>query len=733
MSSRQLRKLQQQRELEQQAKNQAQEEVEESDEEPEPVQSKPSLFANLAALDDDEESKEIDEDEEPEEEELSEPTPAATAKQPKKSKKKKKGKNKGKAKDTAKTVEDLSKNALDEINEVLKELNLKQPSVRNEASATEVDGEYERVCLLLGINTQHLKVANEMRSLFGRSATENHEDPVGPTGRGPRRRQRIRQMDLETSLRGHHKPGRGLSEVSLRRNYFIQGKDEWPKATPGGLTMAVVDDQEVVDGTMEYKFVHDKTYQEVQRQFLALVEMGEPDNLIGYIQRNPYHISLLLQVSRIAKDQGDHFLSSDLVERALFTFGRVSLSSFGAKLAKGKARLDFARPENREFWLAGYHYIKSLMMKGTYRTAFEWAKLLLSLDPEDDPYCMRWMIHHLALRAHEFQWLLDFAASRNVPEWSNTINYAKPSFALAAQHLKDGTKCRSILSDCMGQVPWLFCRLFKELDLDAPKSIWGMGPPTDADTLFTELYILQAKDLWNTPEATSLLMEVAQTIEKPDLSGKHLRLDHSIEMSLNIVRFVYLDDRRELMSLVPSNILHRSNNSDSDPLPPYQSTISYMTQQSQFATQDEMIVDPYNSPFWARLIEPFRSRGADDDSIEGDGESGGEDESFGRLREHHAEGMQSEGLEEEGEEDEEDEEGRQPGRLISLSNASRILESFLFWRSSPASNSGTSGTETEDDNARPGLINSDAGEHQGENRQAHVEDADDGDVIVHLG
>src|SRR4051812_34051130 len=45
-----------------------------------------------------------------------------------------------------------------------------------------------------------------------------------------------------------------------------------------------------------------------------------------------YHISLLLQVSKIAKDQGDHSLSSDLVERALFTFGRVSLSSFSTKL-----------------------------------------------------------------------------------------------------------------------------------------------------------------------------------------------------------------------------------------------------------------------------------------------------------------------------------------------------------------------------------------------------------------
>ncbi|KAA8571426.1 hypothetical protein MFRU_026g00390 [Monilinia fructicola] len=734
MSSRQLRKLQQQRELEKQAHIQAQiqaqeeEEQEESDEEPQRVQSKPSLFASLAALEEDDGFKDVDEDEEQEEGELSEPAPAATTKKPKKSKKKKKAKNKEKGKDSAKTVQDTPKNGLDEIDEALKELNLKQTNVANTTSTVEVDEEYERICFLLGINTQHLKVANEMRSLFGRAATENHEDPGGPTGRGARRRQRIQQMDLETALKGHHKPGKGLSELTLRRNCFMQGKDEWPKSSSGGLTMAVVDNQEVVDGTVEYRFVHDGTYQVVQQTFQALVEMGDPQNLIGFIQRNPYHISLLLQVSKIAKDQGDHSLSSDLIERALFTFGRVSLSSFGTKLAKGKARLDFARPENREFWLAGYHYIKSLMMKGTYRTAFEWAKLLLSLDPEDDPYCMRWMIHHLALRAHEFQWLLDFAASRNVPEWANTINYAEPSFALAAQQLKDGAKCRSILSDSMGQVPWLFCRLFKELDLDAPPSIWGMEPPTASDTFFTELYVLQAKDLWNTPESTALLVEVAETIEKPDLSQTPLLSDLK-EMSLDIVRFVYLDNRRELMSLVPSNLLHRSNNSDSDPLPPYNSIISYKAQERNLETREEIEPDEFNDPLaaLARLfpgfpgLEAFRGRGADDDSIDGGDDAETEAEAFERLRDHLGEEIQAEDDGEVGEDE-------QPRGPISLSNATRILNSLMFWRAPAYADPSESGSSDTDDDSMPELIDSNEGEQQSESRQAHVEDAEDEDI-----
>lgn len=375
------------------------------------------------------------------------------------------------------------------------------------------------------------------------------------------------------------------------------------------------------------------------------------------------------------------------------------------------------------------------MMKGTYRTAFEWAKLLLSLDPKYDPYCMRWMIHHLALRAHEFQWLLDFAASRNVPVWAETINYAKPSFALAAQQLKDGAKCRSILSDCMTQVPWLFTRLCKEIDLDAPKSIWGAEPATNSDRLFTEMYILQAKDLWNTPEATSLLMEVAHTIENPDHSKTPLLSD--LKMDIDVVRFVYLDNRRELMSLVPSNILHRSNNSDSDPLPPYDNIISYSSQESHLQSPEDLPTNNYNDPLaaLARLLpgfpglEAFRGRSADDDSIDG----GDDADPFAHLEEQLNGELDRHGIlrtqESEGD-DEEEGDDRQPRGPISLANAQRILNNLMFWRA-PAyadpSESEEGDTDTDDD--MPGLVQGEDTEgheeHQGEDRRARVEDAED--------
>jgi len=289
-----------------------------------------------------------------------------------------------------------------------------------------------------------------------------------------------------------------------------------------------------------------------------------------------------LQVSKIAKDQTDHALSSDLVERALFNFGRAAQSLFATKLSQGKARLEFERPENREFWLAGYQYIKSLIMKGTYRTALEWAKFLLALDPENDPYCMLLMIHHLALRAYESQYLLDIYGSRMLGDWSTLIAHMSPSLALAAMQLREPVRARSFLKQSIERLPWLFCRLFQELNLDnPPPSIWGAESRTDAENLLSEIYIRQTKDLWNTPEATALLMEVAHASNKLDY-GDLPKLDNKI-INLNVARFVYLDNTPALMALVPSQLLHRSNNSDSDPLPPDRNIFSWDSQRMLFA------------------------------------------------------------------------------------------------------------------------------------------------------
>jgi len=303
MSSRQLRKLQQQRELER-AKLQGPQKVEErasndADEEEDdvPPTSKPSLFANFAALQANEDQDEdSDAGEQADGYDVQSPqvdeqfTSPSSGKKPKKAKKKKKKKtNQVEGNKLVSTLPDSrSDGHQDEIDTALQELSLKRQTGSTNTTAPAAHPEYERICALLGINAQHLKVANEMRNLFGRTAIENHDDAGGPVPRGARRRQRAtqRQVDLETALKGHHAPGKGLPELTLRRNAFIQGKDDWPRAPTGGLTMEISDDQRLYNGVIVFRFVHNQAYDLVQQQFHVFVEMGDPQNLIGLLQRN---------------------------------------------------------------------------------------------------------------------------------------------------------------------------------------------------------------------------------------------------------------------------------------------------------------------------------------------------------------------------------------------------------------------------------------------------------------
>lgn len=296
MSSRQLRKLQQQRELEQ-AKHDAGANIEESDEDEDDVQpptsNKASLFANLALLEDEAEDQDeahSEPEQEPEDKSDEESLRVASPKKSKKSKKKKKAKAKMVTADAIQDAKASHKsNAPDEIDAALAALKLKDANkgIAEEDAAVEVDHDYERVCQLLGVSTQHLKVGNEMRNLFGRTAVENHDDAEAQAPRGQRRRQRAARqaVDLESALKGHHAPGKGLPELTMRRNIFIQGKDDWPRGTTGGLSMEVETEADS-DGVVIFKFVHDQAYETLQQQFNTLVEMGDPQNLIGFLQRN---------------------------------------------------------------------------------------------------------------------------------------------------------------------------------------------------------------------------------------------------------------------------------------------------------------------------------------------------------------------------------------------------------------------------------------------------------------
>lgn len=277
-----------------------------------------------------------------------------------------------------------------------------------------------------------------------------------------------------------------------------------------------------------------------------------------------YHVSTLLQVSSVAKQDQNMSLAAELCERALFSFGRVTTSTFRQNMEQGRARLSFYRPENRQFWLAGYHYIQSLIRKGTYRTALEWAKLLYQMDPED-PYSMRYIIHEVAMRAHEARWLIDFINEVEAKNEHVDSVYLRQTLVLAKLQLGDEKGAREVLEAGLKRLPWLYSTLCQQINLDTPSSIWGANLDMFTRRFWTLLYLHRLKDLWNNGQAIDLLKSVANSIDKVD----HASLTTPDDLGdLGSTRLAYLSGQPPLLAGAPEEYLQSKPNYEFDPMPP---------------------------------------------------------------------------------------------------------------------------------------------------------------------
>lgn len=555
MSTRALRKAQ--RELEEKIALEKAAAEEESEDEEEERPSKPtqkSLFALLNEQDNDDD----DDMDEPEKENVNESKVVAPpALKSSKKKKKKKAKSAPKAKEE-------ENNDDSNFDAELASAIVANKKVKSIESSTPTGSKAsDRLGQLLSVNTQNLHVANEMRRLFGRDAVDAERRAPAPARRGGRR--------------GQGEPDRGFPALSLRRNIFIQGKEEWPRATTGGLGMEIVKKNE--DGTIEYRIIHSTAYQSAQQDYEIAVASMDPNRMVALLQQNPYHTATLLQVSEIMKQQGQHAEAGDLLERVLFSYGRAVHSTFSHSLSQGKARLSFRHPENREFFLSTWRYIQNISMRSTWRTVYEWAKLLLSLSPEEDPYALKLVLDQYALRAQQGQHYLDFF-NEDVLGWKGEEPWhAHISYSLALSYLQVSKmdEAREQLAAAIHDSPHLAHALLRSLDLDLPPAIWSYHEPTSSrEALLTTLYTTRAKDLWLAPEASSLLVSVAKEVTK--LS----KASHDSIVSLAEARHIYLTENDAFLRLLSACDIQDLGPSQSpgprpnwDPFPPQDNIESY--------------------------------------------------------------------------------------------------------------------------------------------------------------
>ncbi|XP_037344894.2 transcription factor 25 [Pungitius pungitius] len=427
------------------------------------------------------------------------------------------------------------------------------------------------------------------------------------------------------AIQGEQRP-RQRNRQFHRSTWMTIPKDSWPRFSRPGISMTLLQSKE---GTQYFTFEHGRQYQQVQFKFLDAVESMDPNNIVALLQLNPYHIDSLLQLSDVCRIQEDQEMARDLIERAMYSFECAFHPLFS--LTSGTSRLDYLRTENRAFYLALYKHMMFLEKRGCPRTALEYCKLILSLDPDADPLCMLLLIDFLTLRSREYQYLLqlhqDLEVHRNLGLLPNfAFSTALCHFHLSQQddadpeeREKERETADQMLQTALIMFPGVLIPL---LDLctvqpDAtvsshaffgPKSRIGQ-PPALAE--LTALYVGRTHSMWR--EAAVMLWleqsvkEVLRRVDAKDplvddCQNKQQRYKCAPR---NIHRHVLLSEIKEATSSLPLEVTSQPV-MGFDPLPPLDSVTSYTRPERQHvgATNESTL-----SLFFRSLLPNFNLQG----------------------------------------------------------------------------------------------------------------------------
>lgn len=443
---------------------------------------------------------------------------------------------------------------------------------------------------LLSVDIKDLDPDNEFKKLFGNLSQEAIDDADSTTSTSipPEQLQKIKR--LARVVRGWGGRDHRSIPGTTRKLVFTKIRDDWmptqkkdmsmEELTPQDLVndrLASTEDwadvikedvnQELKHGIRYFRFDRGVDSRQADSQFYAsAVLMPNHEALLQLLSRAPYHVETILQTALIFIRQGDKSNSNGLVERALFAFDRAFKQSF--EVGNGLSRLPFNYYLNRQFHLALFRYIQVLTKKGTFYTAFTYAKLLLSFAPAEDPLGTRYLIDFYAIISGEHKWLVEFVESPLVKTYARWFTPGLAySSALAYFILGDANKAKDALLRAYVAHPYVGYKLLEAIGLasDIPVhdySIFEAGPETEAPAV---AYLLQAPILWSEADQRTWLHDTLMGIidSKPEL--KPMRQG---EIPLNFIRFAILSDEGKVMAKIPQEWWDQNQIFEYDVLPP---------------------------------------------------------------------------------------------------------------------------------------------------------------------
>ncbi|KAG9509401.1 Transcription factor 25 [Fragariocoptes setiger] len=562
-------------------------------------------------------------------------------------------------------------NAFDELIEeqlrIIGSSDTKTSSGPNSSTLTDAERALMRRLDMLTVEHRNLNPDNELRRMFGRKI-----------------------IDSERATRVQRRAGRSTG-VSSRNSASLVGDEDRIPTSRTGLIM-ILDDElnreyntsqnkdnnnksdTLLKGIQYFRFVHSKNYQQTHNRFLDAAEQGDTAEILRILTPGePLHVESLIQLSDVVRESEDYKTASEFIQQALAIIQNSFHTSFN--MTQARCRLDYRRPENRSFFIALFKHLNYLGRRGLKRTPLEFTKLLLSLDPDNDPLAAKLLIDYYALRSEEYDYLIEFAETWDPQE---TLPNLRFSVALAL-YLKSKKKAHDSKSSTGGsdandlqtiaddklqatllKFPNFLSPLFEANKIEPDAGFkkcdyFNYGPletkivPESIQVLI-RLYVARTCMIWKTKEimnwlernATNLARRIANKELEPNDPNEYWSSVFKASAPRNLLRHLILspDLPSDIVKVPPSAasvpIL------DIDPFPPQNQILSYTRPPRRANASSPFLrlthVNPSTSSFrlfFRSMIPGFEAQGSsseleadplnivinDDATEEGEGEN----------------------------------------------------------------------------------------------------------------
>lgn len=309
---------------------------------------------------------------------------------------------------------------------------------------------------------------------------------------------------------------KGKCRTGLKKRVLVSPKNTWPRVPPQGITMSQIEPNCFV-------LQHSPAYQEFEFMFYQCIETHNPDTLYEILRECPYHINALLQLSETFKQNGDVSMATDFVERALYSFECSFHPHFNLSLST--CRLDYNVVECRPVYVCVFRHIQYLSRKGCWKTAFEFSKLLFSLDPGNDPLAAVLLIDFYAVKSESYQWYIDyweeFKDSKGLQHLPNAVySAALCRYELESKKGKKAnfTQANEMLGDAILRFPTVVHKCLSKMglvDSIISNDPFFMEPNFENDAmsrdtilLLVDMYIESSFSNWKVPELLAWLKTV---------------------------------------------------------------------------------------------------------------------------------------------------------------------------------------------------------------------------------